>query len=125
LRRRRSTIGAIRKLDRTFSRQSFARSAKNLSGDVIEGRAPTVATQPDLRFTSRSSSEELACEISEQLADRQAIEITVGQTATIMQRAFVGMVASGSATLEAAFFGMPFVLITRLPGRLTWQHVSS
>jgi lipid-A-disaccharide synthase len=43
-----------------------------------------------------------------------AIEITVGQTATIMQRAFVGMVASGSATLEAAYFGMPFVLIYKV-----------
>ena len=43
-----------------------------------------------------------------------AIEIAVGQTATIMQRAFVGMVASGSATLEAAYFGMPFVLIYKV-----------
>ena len=43
-----------------------------------------------------------------------AIEIVVGQTATIMQRAFVGIVASGSATLEAAYFGMPFVLIYKV-----------
>jgi lipid-A-disaccharide synthase len=43
-----------------------------------------------------------------------AIEIAVGQTATIMQRAFVGIVASGSATLEAAYFGMPFVLIYKV-----------
>jgi lipid-A-disaccharide synthase len=43
-----------------------------------------------------------------------AIEITVGQTAAIMQRAFVGIVASGSATLEAAYFGMPFVLIYKV-----------
>ena len=51
---------------------------------------------------------------AEQLADRQAIEIYVGQTATIMQRAFVGIVASGSATLEAAYFRMPFVLIYKV-----------
>ena len=31
-----------------------------------------------------------------------------------MQRAFVGIVASGSATLEAAYFGMPFVLIYKV-----------
>src|SRR5512133_869512 len=43
-----------------------------------------------------------------------AIEIAVGQTAAIMQRAFVGIVASGSATLEAAYFGMPFVLIYKV-----------
>jgi len=43
-----------------------------------------------------------------------AIEIAVGQTAAIMQHAFVGIVASGSATLEAAYFGMPFVLIYKV-----------
>src|SRR5438045_2609989 len=41
-------------------------------------------------------------------------EIAVGHTAAIMQRAFVGIVASGSATLEAAYFGMPFVLIYKV-----------
>ena len=43
-----------------------------------------------------------------------AIEIAVGQTAAIMQRTLVGIVASGSATLEAAYFGMPFVLIYKV-----------
>ena len=43
-----------------------------------------------------------------------AMEIVVGETAAIMQRAFVGIVASGSATLEAAYFRMPFVLIYKV-----------
>src|SRR5206468_5959647 len=51
---------------------------------------------------------------AEQLADRETIEIAVGETAAIMQRGFVGIVASGSATLEAAYFGMPFVLIYKV-----------
>ena len=46
--------------------------------------------------------------------DRQLIEIKVGETAALMQRAFVGIVASGSATLEAAYFRMPFVLIYKV-----------
>ncbi len=41
-------------------------------------------------------------------------EIKVGQTAEIMQRAYVGIVASGSATLEAAYFRMPFALIYKV-----------
>src|SRR5206468_7167415 len=53
---------------------------------------------------------------AEQLADRESVEIVVGETAAIMQRAFVGIVASGSATLEAAYFGMPFVLIYKVAG---------
>jgi lipid-A-disaccharide synthase len=81
---------------------------------MIEAARRLLQLNPTLRFQVAAASEELAREISEQLADRQAIEITVGQTATIMQRAFVGMVASGSATLEAAYFGMPFVLIYKV-----------
>ena len=52
------------------------------------------------------------------------LEIKVGETADMMQRAFVGIVASGSATLEAAYFRLPFVLVykvswlTYLAGRL-------
>jgi lipid-A-disaccharide synthase len=69
---------------------------------------------PSLRFQVAAASEELAREMNEQLANRRAIGIVVGQTATLMQRAFVGIVASGSATLEAAYFGMPFVLIYKV-----------
>jgi lipid-A-disaccharide synthase len=38
----------------------------------------------------------------------------VGKTAEIMQRAWVGIVASGSATLEAAYFRMPFALVYKV-----------
>jgi lipid-A-disaccharide synthase len=44
----------------------------------------------------------------------QVIQIKTGETATLMQRAFVGIVASGSATLEGAYFRMPFVLIYKV-----------
>jgi lipid-A-disaccharide synthase len=45
---------------------------------------------------------------------QQVIEIKAAETAAIMQRAFVGIVASGSATLEAAYYRMPFVLIYKV-----------
>jgi lipid-A-disaccharide synthase len=45
---------------------------------------------------------------------RPVIEITINQTADIMQRAWAGIVASGSATLEAAYFRMPFALIYKV-----------
>src|SRR5207237_3398414 len=49
------------------------------------------------------------------LRDRSGgFDIKVGQSADIMQRAFVGIVASGSATLEAAYFRMPFALIYKV-----------
>lgn len=46
--------------------------------------------------------------------DREDIEIKVGETAEIMQHAWAGVVASGSATLEAAYFRMPFVLVYKV-----------
>ncbi|MFZ0915690.1 MAG: hypothetical protein WAN04_02255, partial [Candidatus Udaeobacter sp.] len=44
----------------------------------------------------------------------QVVEIKIGETAALMQRVSVGIVASGSATLEAAYFRMPFVLIYKV-----------
>jgi lipid-A-disaccharide synthase len=52
--------------------------------------------------------------LNQHVRDRQVVQIKVGETAAIMQRAFVGIVASGSATLEAAYFRMPFVLIYKV-----------
>jgi lipid-A-disaccharide synthase len=92
---------------------SRSREVRKIFPVMIEAARRLLQLNPTLRFQVAAASEELAREMSEQLADRP-IEITVGQTATIMQRAFVGMVASGSATLEAAYFGMPFVLIYKV-----------
>src|SRR3954471_23308700 len=44
----------------------------------------------------------------------EAVRITVGNAANTMQRAQAGIVASGTATLEAAFFRLPFVLVYRV-----------
>src|SRR5207244_3765972 len=81
-----------------------------------------------LRFEIAAASESLAAEISDVLTAARMREglfrVVTGETAAIMQRAFAGIVASGSATLEAAYFQLPFVLIykvawpTYLAGRL-------
>jgi len=93
---------------------SRLREVRKIFPVMIEAARLLLHYNPTLRFRVAAASEELALEMNEQLADRQAIEINVGETAAIMQQAFVGMVASGSATLEAAYFGMPFVLIYKV-----------
>jgi lipid-A-disaccharide synthase len=93
---------------------SRSREIRKIFPVMIEAARRLLQLNPTLRFQVAAASEELAREMSEQLADRHAIEIAVGQTAAIMQRAFVGIVASGSATLEAAYFGVPFVLIYKV-----------
>jgi lipid-A-disaccharide synthase len=82
----------------------------------------------NMYFEVAAASEKLAREMSgmldQRLQDRLPIRIKIGETAAIMQRAFIGIVASGSATLEAAYFRLPFVLVyivawpTYLAGRL-------
>src|SRR5215470_13389066 len=93
---------------------SRLREVRKIFPVMIEAARRLLESNPTLRFQVAAASEELAREMNEQLADRHAIEITMSQTATIMQRALVGIVASGSATLEAAYFGMPFVLIYKV-----------
>ena len=74
----------------------------------------------NLRFEVAAASEQLAREMKpvvaglDQSQDREAIQIKVDETAVIMQRAWAGIVASGSATLEAAYFQLPFVLIYKV-----------
>ena len=93
---------------------SRLREVRKIFPVMIESARRLFEANSSLRFQVAAASEELARDMSEQLAGRQTIEIKVGKTADIMQRAFVGIVASGSATLEAAYFRMPFVLIYKV-----------
>ena len=45
--------------------------------------------------------------------------VVVGSSHSLMQRSAVGMVASGTATLEAAYFSMPLVILYKVAW-LTW-----
>ena len=72
----------------------------------------------NMHFEVAAASRELAVGLTEILdrhaRDLEIIQIKVGETAAIMQRASAGIVASGSATLEAAYFRLPFVLIYKV-----------
>jgi lipid-A-disaccharide synthase len=72
----------------------------------------------NMHFEVAAASQELVVGLTEILdrhvRDRQVVQIKVGETAAIMQRASAGIVASGSATLEAAYFRLPFVLIYKV-----------
>src|SRR5437762_10324328 len=96
------------------------REVRNIFPIMMEPATLSLQTKPILHFEVAAASDELAHVMSpataafEQLRRRQVIQIIVGETAEIMQRAWAGMVASGSATLEAAYFRMPFVLIYKV-----------
>ncbi|HEY6070563.1 MAG TPA: lipid-A-disaccharide synthase [Chthoniobacterales bacterium] len=105
---------------------SRAREIRKIFPILIETARLLRKSKPNLRFEIAAASDKLARQIDSILDPlaRDLFSIKVGETSEIMQRAFVGIVASGSATLEAAYFRMPFALIykvawpTYLAGRL-------
>jgi lipid-A-disaccharide synthase len=112
---------------------SRAREVRKIFPVLIETAREIRQSKPNARFEVAAASSDLAREMQKMwhrhLADEaHGLEgratIETGQTAKIMQCASVGIVASGSATLEAAYFRLPFALIykvswlTYLAGRL-------
>jgi lipid-A-disaccharide synthase len=99
---------------------SRLREVRKIFPVMIETARLLLQSNATLRFHVAAASDELAQEMSpataalNQLYDRQIIQIRVGETAALMQRAFAGIVTSGSATLEAAYFRMPFVLVYKV-----------
>jgi lipid-A-disaccharide synthase len=73
--------------------------------------------RPDLRFSAAAASEAVAAEMRSLGGD--LCEVRVGTAHELMQRAITGLVCSGTATLESAYFGMPMVILYKVAW-LTW-----
>ena len=69
--------------------------------------------RPDLQFELAAASDGIAA-VARALVGNELVEVRVGHARDLMQRAAAGMVASGTATLECAFFGLPYVLVYRV-----------
>jgi lipid-A-disaccharide synthase len=104
---------------------SRVREVRKILPIMMETARQLLRRKPTLHFQIAAVSEELAREIERLLhrhpADhghgleaRATVQIKIGETAEIMQRAWAGIVASGSATMEAAYFRMPFVLVYKV-----------
>ena len=99
---------------------SRSREVRKIFPVMLETASELRKRNRNVRFEVAAASEQLAREMKpavaglDQSQDREAIRIKVDETAVIMQRAWAGIVASGSATLEAAYFRLPFVLIYKV-----------
>lgn len=70
-----------------------------------------------LKFEVPAASERLASQIRELLTTAQAenlVTVHVGRSHSLMQRACCAVIASGTATLEAAYYGLPYCLVYRM-----------
>jgi len=106
---------------------SRSREVKKILPVLLEATREIVARRPATRFEIAAASDALAPEIESLLrgfALRDRVRVVTADSSGTMQRAFTGIVASGTATLESAYFRMPFVLVykvswpTYLAGRL-------
>lgn len=97
---------------------SRPREIRKILPVMLDAAGLLISRKPEARFEIAAASPALAREIEAfaggSKLPREQISITIGEAAAAMQRAAVGLVASGTATLEAANFRLPFVLIYRV-----------
>ena len=96
---------------------SRVREVRKIFPIMLEAAREIAATRPEICFEVAAASEPLALEIQQMLAaplQRKSVRIVSGDAVGTMQRAFAGMIASGTATLEAAYFRLPFVLVYKV-----------
>ena len=77
---------------------------------MLEAARLLAKDRPDVRFEASAASKARG-ETMRRMAEGFPMEIREGNAHELMQRATAGIVCSGTATLEAAFFGLPYCLI--------------
>ncbi len=94
---------------------SRKREVRKIFPVMLEAAVEMQKARPELQFEAAASSEAM-----QELMQLIALEfppvlrdIGLKNSHELMQRACVGMVASGTATLEASFFRLPYVLVYR------------
>jgi lipid-A-disaccharide synthase len=84
---------------------------------MVESAKLLKRANPDLRFEVPAASAKLAVQIREVIANAGAgelISVTDGGSHSLMQRACAAVIASGTATLEAAYYGLPYCLVYKV-----------
>lgn len=96
---------------------SRLREVRKIFPIMLEAAREIAGERPEIHFEIAAASQPLALEMQQMLASsslRKRLRIVTGDAAGTMQRAFAGMIASGTATLEAAYFRLPFVLVYKV-----------
>jgi lipid-A-disaccharide synthase len=97
---------------------SREREVRKLMPVLIQVMRELRARKHELRFEIAAASEALAPTIRAEIEGAGnslgEVDLVVDAAAGTMQRSAVGVIASGTATLEAAFFRLPFVLVYKV-----------
>ena len=98
---------------------SREREVSSLFPMMVESARQLHEWREDLRFEAPAASPKLAEQMRDLIKTAGAerfVTITDGGAHALMQRAVCGVIASGTATLEAAFFGLPYCLVYKVAG---------
>jgi lipid-A-disaccharide synthase len=96
---------------------SREREVSRLFPMMLEAARRLHAKHPETRFEACGASAKLATRMRELTAAatlEDIVRIHDGGAHELMQRATCGVVASGTATLEAAYFGLPYCLVYKV-----------
>lgn len=97
---------------------SRANEVKKLFPTMLETAKILLKERPGTRFAVSAANQSLARLMLDMINESNMPEarrwIETGSVYDLMQRAEVGVVASGTATLEAACFGLPYLLVYKV-----------
>ncbi len=103
---------------------SRSREIRHLFPIMLDAAKELASRRPGLRFEAAAASPALAAQMNEFLRargyDPSFCQVRCGRFYALMQEAAAGMVCSGTATLEAAYFGLPSVLLYRVAWPTWW-----
>jgi lipid-A-disaccharide synthase len=89
---------------------SREREVRRIFPTMVGAAKRISASRPEIRFEASAASDAHASQMRS-MAEGLPIEIRVGTAHELMQRAGAGIVCSGTATLEAACYGLPYALV--------------
>ncbi|MFM2170321.1 MAG: lipid-A-disaccharide synthase [Verrucomicrobiota bacterium] len=102
---------------------SREREVSRLFPLMLRSAEMLLVSSPHLRFSAPAASAKLASMMRQLVIERNLsnhITVTDGGSHALMQRAGCGVIASGTATLEAAYFGLPYLLVYKVAWPTFW-----
>jgi lipid-A-disaccharide synthase len=96
---------------------SRTREIERLFPIMLETAREMLSTRTGLRFEAPAASPKLAKTMRQMVEEaglEASVRVTDGGSHALMQRAACGVIASGTATLEAAYYDLPYCLIYKV-----------
>ncbi|HEY5892821.1 MAG TPA: lipid-A-disaccharide synthase [Chthoniobacterales bacterium] len=93
---------------------SREREIRKILPIMLESALLLAEKYPQLRFAIPAASEKLETLIRSMAPANLSCDVQLRTSSTLMQTCTAGMIASGTATLEATFFGLPYALIYKV-----------